>query len=178
MACSFRGFKRKTLDKMTTYILHRWVFGCSVVGIVFLVPMRSANAMGRPLWKMSTSGRVAFFKRKESAVSLFYFFTKFISQVLQEENTHECRAQFRVSWVTSPPPERPPVLCGVLERPRSCRPAGVRAPLRPLAGAGLAALLSVELVVTDAVLGDQVTPAEVVHAVFVCRENKKIIRLD
>lgn len=49
-------------------------------------------------------------------------------------------------------------------------PGGVRA-LRPLAGAGLAALLSIELVVADAVLGNQVAPAEVVHAVFLCRDT-------
>lgn len=44
--------------------------------------------------------------------------------------------------------------------------------LLPLAGAGLAALLSVELVVTNAVLGNQVAPAEMVHAVFICREKQ------
>lgn len=46
-----------------------------------------------------------------------------------------------------------------------CGLRGVRA-LWLLAGAGLAALLSIELVVTDAVLRDQVAPAEVIHTVF------------
>jgi len=48
---------------------------------------------------------------------------------------------------------------------------GLRA-LLPLAGAGPAALLSIELVVTNAVLGNQMTPAEMVHALFFCRENR------
>lgn len=55
---------------------------------------------------------------------------------------------------------------------QSHRPGGVQA-LRPLTGAGLAALLSIELVVADAVLGNQVAPAEVVHTLFLCRDDKK-----
>lgn len=65
-----------------------------------------------------------------------------------------------------------PLWCCVPQRPRSHRLRGISA-LLPLAGAGLAALLSIELVVTNAVLGNQVTPAEMVHALFICRENKK-----
>lgn len=47
------------------------------------------------------------------------------------------------------------------------------AALRPLPGAGLAALLSVELVITNAVLGNQVTPAEMVRALWLCRDSEK-----
>lgn len=54
----------------------------------------------------------------------------------------------------------------------SYRLRGIRASW-PLVGAGLAALLSIELVVANAMLGNQVTPAKMVHAVVICRDNKK-----
>lgn len=44
--------------------------------------------------------------------------------------------------------------------------------LRLLAGAGLAALLSVEPVVTDAVPRDQVAPVEVIDAALICRQKR------
>ena len=44
------------------------------------------------------------------------------------------------------------------------------AALRPLPGAGFAALLSVELVITNTVLRNQVAPAKVVRAL--CKDKK------
>lgn len=92
----------------------------------------------------------------------FSSFLKCISQVLQEENTHVWSIVLCV--VVSNRPLRASVVVYSSEA-WSHRGNGA---LLALAGTGLAALLSVELVVTHAVLGNQVTPAEVVHAVFVC----------
>lgn len=87
---------------------------------------------------------------------------EFISQAVLEENTQASSS----------------VLC--VSSRRSCTVSGghplrrgAAAALRPLPGAGLAALLSVELVITNAVLGNQVTPAEMVRALWLCRDSEK-----
>lgn len=91
-----------------------------------------------------------------------YLLIEFISQAVREENTQGSSS----------------VLC--VSSRRSCAVSGGRsfrrqaaAALRPLSGAGLAALLSVELVITNAVLGNQVTPAEMVRALRLCRDSEK-----
>lgn len=79
-----------------------------------------------------------------------------ISQELQEENT---RLWGRVSVCVASE--------GDGTKPRA------QTDLRLLAGAGLAALLSVEPVATDAVLRDQVAPVEVIDAVLICRQKRR-----
>lgn len=83
-----------------------------------------------------------------------YLLIEFISQAVREENTQASSS----------------VLC--VSGGRSFRRRAAAA-LRPLPGAGLAALLSVELVITNAVLGNQVTPAEMVRALWLCRDSEK-----
>lgn len=168
MACSFRGFKRKTLNEMTTYILHQRVFRCSVICNVFPVPMWSMKWWLDRFGRWASAAALPSLTKGVHGFSLLLLFTKFISQVLQEENT---RAMSTVLCAGSNRSQRASVALFPSEA-RSHRLRGVGA-LWPLAGAGLAALLSVELVVTNAVLGNQVTPAEMVHAVFICGENNK-----
>lgn len=113
-----------------------------------------------PMWPatrwLHCSHTSSFNRKSPFFLSFLTFSAKFMSQVLQRGKHTSA--------------EHSSVCC--CSRRRFLQPWKGIGALRPLAGAGLAALLTVELVAADAVLRDQVTPAEMVHAVFFCRENQ------
>lgn len=109
------------------------------------------NDSTTPLWQRSVSSHIAFFEK--STVSHVHFVSQKSSVEYSGKKTH---------IVGHSVPDLFPFQG--LDRIGA---------LRPLAGAGLAALLSVEPVVTNAVLRDQVTPAEMVHTVFICRGQSR-----
>lgn len=115
------------------------------------LPQQKASPRSRSLSRLSRS---------------FQFFKDPISQVVQEENTQALSGVLRVLIGCSH------VASGVTRKPGGNHRLLCAAALRPLPGAGFAALLSVELVTANAVLGNQVAPAELVRALLLCKDSE------
>lgn len=167
MALHFRRFQKghtQQNDKTVYIITHQHVFRCCAFHCLCSSNQWLDTAL-TPLERQQPSCLLK--KKKRRGISLS---STSLQKSLVKYSRKTTHAVEHSSVCCELLPPKWPLWCHFLLRLVATCLRGIAA-LWPLTGAGLAALLSIELVVTYAVLGNQVAPAEMIHTLFTCREK-------